>query len=98
MTGGDVVLQFFGAMQSGNMEAAKGLVREDFTMEWPQSGELFRGRDNAFGAMSVQNEKPEPLGEPHIVGAGDLWVVQMKLRSRPASTTMSPSSSSATGR
>ena len=35
MSGGDVIRQFFGAMASGNMEAAKTLVHEDFVMEWP---------------------------------------------------------------
>ncbi len=34
----------------GNLEAAMALVHEDYVMEWPQSGERFRGRDNALGA------------------------------------------------
>ena len=80
MSGGDVIRQFFGAMASGDLEAAKALVRDDLVMEWPQSGELFRGRDNAFGAMSVQADRPESAGEPRIVGSGDVWVVQMRLR------------------
>ncbi len=80
MSGGDVIRQFFGAMASGNMEAAKTLVHEDFVMEWPQSGERFRGRDNAFGAMSVQTDQPQIEGEPHFVGSGDVWVAQMRLR------------------
>ena len=80
MSGGDVIRQFFGAMASGNMEAAKALVHQDFVMEWPQSGERFRGRDNAFGAMSVQIDRPQVEGEPRIVGSGDVWVAQMRLR------------------
>lgn len=80
MSGDDVLRGFFRAMASGNMEAAKALVHDDFVMEWPQSGERFRGRDNAFGAMSVQADRPEAEGEPRIVGSGDVWVVQMRLR------------------
>jgi ketosteroid isomerase-like protein len=80
MSGGDVIRQFFDAMASGNMEAAKALAHEDFVMEWPQSGERFRGRENAFGAMSVQADRPETEGEPRIVGSGDVWVAQMRLR------------------
>jgi ketosteroid isomerase-like protein len=80
MSSGDVVRQFFGAMASGNMESAKALVHEDFVMEWPQSGERFRGRDNAFAAMSVQVDRPNVEGDPRIVGSGDVWVAQMRLR------------------
>jgi ketosteroid isomerase-like protein len=80
MSGGEVIRQFFGAMASGNMDAAKELVHEDFVMEWPQSGERFSGRDNAFGAMSAQIDKPEIDGEPRFVGSGDVWVAQMPLR------------------
>jgi ketosteroid isomerase-like protein len=80
MGGGDVIRQFFGAMSSGDMESAKALVHDDFVMEWPQSGERFRGRDNAFGAMNAQIDKPEVQGEPRLVGSGDVWVAQMRLR------------------
>ncbi|MDQ3401635.1 MAG: nuclear transport factor 2 family protein [Chloroflexota bacterium] len=80
MSGGDVIQQLYRAMESGNIEAAMALVHEDFVMEWPQSGERFRGRDNALGALSVQTDRPEAEGEPRIVGSGDVWVVQMRLR------------------
>lgn len=80
MSGAEVIQQLFGAMESGNLDAAKALVHEDFVMEWPQSGESFRGRDNALGALSVQDDRPEMEGEPRIVGSGDVWVAQMKLR------------------
>ena len=33
----------------GNLEVAMAPVHEDYVMEWPQSGERFRGRDNALG-------------------------------------------------
>lgn len=78
--GAEVIRHFFGAMGSGDQDAAKAYVHDDFVMEWPQSGETFRGRENAFGAMSVQADRPEPEGDPRIVGSGDVWVVQMRLR------------------
>jgi hypothetical protein len=49
-------------------------------MAWPQSGELFRGQDNALGAVTATEVKPELAGEPTVVGNGDLWVVRMPLR------------------
>lgn len=50
------------------------------TMTWPQSGERFRGRENALGALSIQDDVPTPVGEPRIVGSGDTWVVMMPLQ------------------
>lgn len=80
MSGGEVIQQLFGALESGNVEAVKGLVQEDFVMEWPQSGEKFVGRENALGAWTAQTDRPEMESEPSVTGSGDLWVVQMRLR------------------
>ena len=49
-------------------------------MEWPQSGERFSGRDNAFGAMRAQRDKPDIAGQPRLVGSGNTWVMMMPLR------------------
>ncbi|CAN5585131.1 hypothetical protein BH24CHL9_BH24CHL9_10130 [soil metagenome] len=49
-------------------------------MTWPQSGERFRGADNAFAALAAQDEKPEPAGEPRFVGGGDTWTVMLPVR------------------
>lgn len=80
MSGGEAIQQLFGALESGNVEAVKGLVQEDFVMEWPQSGEKFVGRENALGAWTAQTDRPEMESEPSVTGSGDLWVVQMRLR------------------
>ena len=56
------------------------LVHDDFVMSWPQSGETFRGRANAVGAMKAQRVVPEIVGEPRIVGDGNVWVAMMPLR------------------
>lgn len=49
-------------------------------MYWPQSGERFRGRQNAFGAMGAIEEGHTPAGEPRLVGGADVWVVMMPMR------------------
>jgi hypothetical protein len=82
MTGADgaaVLMRFFGAAESGDMETARSFVADDFVMEWPQSGERFTGPDNAFAAMGAAEVKPQPAGEPSIVGGGDTWVLRMPL-------------------
>jgi len=77
---GDIVRRFMAGTASGDFDAIADLVHDDFTMHWPQSGEVFRGRDNAFGAMKAQQEKPEIAGEPRLVGSADTWVFMAPLR------------------
>ena len=77
--GSAILMQFFGAAESGDMEALRSLVADDVVMEWPQSGERFIGRDNAFAAMAATEVKPQPAGSPSIVGGGGTWVITMPL-------------------
>ncbi len=76
----DIVMRFMMGTESGDFESIASLVHDDFMMEWPQSGERFSGRDNAFAAMRVQKQKPEMSGEPRLVGSGDVWVMMVPLR------------------
>ncbi len=73
-------MRFFDAAEHGDMATLRQLVADDVSMTWPQSGERFRGRDNALGALAAQDDAPTPAGEPRIVGGGDLWVVMLPLR------------------
>ena len=77
---GAVIVKFLEAVEKGDLDSVTGLAHEDLVMEWPQSGERFRGRDNALAAMTAQTDKPEVAGEPRIVGSGDAWVLMMPLR------------------
>ena len=77
--GGAVLEQFFAAIEGGDIDAARSLLHQDLVMEWPQSGERFRGPDNAIAAMAASETKPEPVGEPRIVGGGNTWVLTMPL-------------------
>lgn len=72
--------KFLAAVEQGDMVAASELVHDDIVMEWPQSGERFRGKDNALKALMATEVKPQPAGEPRIVGGGDTWVMTMPLR------------------
>lgn len=75
-----VVRRFIEAVDARDMATIGGICHDDLVMEWPQSGERFRGKDNAIGAMSAQTVKPVSVGEPRIVGAGDVWAMMMPLR------------------
>ena len=74
------IMQFFEAVERGDMELAATFAHDDFQMEWPQSGERFRGKANALAALEAAPEKPELAGEPRVVGEGNVWAVMMPLR------------------
>ena len=41
-----IVEKFWGAMQSNDFKAAGEFLHDDYMLEWPQSGERIRGREN----------------------------------------------------
>ena len=47
-----VVEAFWSAMQTNDFYAAARLLHDDYVLEWPQSGERVRGRDN-FAALNT---------------------------------------------
>ena len=49
-------------------------------MEWPQSGERFRGKQNVLGAMRAQVGAPKFAGQPRIIGDGDVWTFMVPLQ------------------
>lgn len=46
-----LVEQFWAAMETNDFSAPGRLLHDDFTLEWPQSGERIRGRDH-FAALN----------------------------------------------
>lgn len=73
------VEQYLGAMMKNDVEAQERLLSDDFVEEYPQSGEVIRGKDNRRAIMenypggmpreaSASGEGPKP---PVLTGAGD---------------------------
>lgn len=79
-SGREVVMRILDAAERQDVEALRPLMHERIVGEWPQSGERFTGPDNAMGAMTATEVKPEVVGEPRIIGAGDTWVMMLPLR------------------
>jgi len=52
MTNKQIVESFWTAMATNDFYAAAQLLHDDFTLEWPQSGERIFGRDN-FAAINA---------------------------------------------
>ena len=73
------VEQFLKAMAANDIEAQERLLSDDFVEEYPQSGEVIRGKENRRAIMenypggapretSTAGAKPKP---PILTGAGD---------------------------
>ena len=76
----DLVERFFAASERGDLAALETLVDDQMVMDWPQSGEVFRGRENVLAAMGAVEVKPEFAGQPQLVGSGHIWVLMVPLR------------------
>ena len=78
--GEELIRRYLAAAAASDFGAIGEFAHDDLIMEWPQSGERFRGRDNVVAAVRAQTNRPTLEGEPRIVGAGDVWVVMGRLR------------------
>jgi hypothetical protein len=76
----DLVEHFFAASERGDVAALATMTDDQMVMEWPQSGERFRGRENVLGAMAAVELKPQFAGSPRLIGSGQLWVLMVPLR------------------
>ncbi len=54
----ELVERFFAASERGDVAAHEAMIDDQMVMEWPQSGERFRGRENVLGAMGAVEVKP----------------------------------------
>ena len=77
----EVVRQFWAAMQRNDFRAAGALLHDAYLLEWPQSGERVRGRDN-FVAI---NQRYPAVGKWHftvnrLLSEGDQVVTDVSIR------------------
>jgi SnoaL-like domain len=70
--------QHWAASDANDFETEHLIYREDAVLEYPQSGELTRGRRNIQGQRASQPSKKR-FTIRRIVGSGDLWVTEFIL-------------------
>ena len=72
----EVVRTFWARMQARDWAGLGALLAEDVLVEWPASGERFRGRANV---VAVNAEYPEgwSIRDLRVVGAGDTAVSEV---------------------
>lgn len=64
------------ASAAGDQIAEHEIYHDDAVCEYPQSGEIIRGRHNLQLLRSRHPGKPSGFAVRRIVGAGNLWVTE----------------------
>src|SRR5580693_1682135 len=70
--------QHWAASDANDFETEHHIYLEDAVLEYPQSGELTRGRSNIQGQRSSQPNKKR-FSIRRIIGSGELWVTEFIL-------------------
>jgi hypothetical protein len=63
------------ASNADDFEAEHDIYHDDAVLEYPQSGERFRGRRNIQANRTLQHSKKR-FQVRRIIGVGDLWVTE----------------------
>lgn len=66
------------ASDAGDFDAEHEIYRADAVLDYPQSGERIRGRDNIRQSRYLQPSKKR-FAVRRMVGSGDLWVTELTL-------------------
>jgi ketosteroid isomerase-like protein len=66
--------QHWAASAAGDQVVEHEIYRDDVVCEYPQSGEIIRGRQNLQALRSHHPGKPSGFTVRRIVGEGNLWV------------------------
>jgi ketosteroid isomerase-like protein len=67
--------QHWAASDANDFETEHSIYREDAVLEYPQSGERFRGRCNIRNNRAQQPSKKR-FAVRRITGGGDLWITE----------------------
>ena len=65
------------AINTHDMELFDAIYHDDVVIEWPQSGEVIRGKQN-IRELRLARPTAQPTATlRRIIGAGDLWATEM---------------------
>jgi hypothetical protein len=70
------IRQFAEAINTADMEVFDAIYHNDVVIEWPQSGEVIRGKKN-IRELRLAYPTPPTATLRRIAGSGDLWVMEM---------------------
>ena len=64
------------AMNRGETRPLDDIYHDDVVIEWPQSGEVIRGKQN-IAELREAHPTPPTASLRRIIGSGDLWAAEM---------------------
>lgn len=70
------IRQFVEAVNTRDMAVFDATYHDDVVIEWPQSGEVIRGKQN-IRELRLAYPTPPTATLRRIVGSGDLWAMEM---------------------
>jgi hypothetical protein len=70
------IRQFAEAINTADMEVFDAIYHDDVVIEWPQSGEVIRGKKN-IRELRLAYPTPPTATLRRIAGSGDLWAMEM---------------------
>jgi ketosteroid isomerase-like protein len=70
------IRQFVEAINSREMDLFDAIYQDEVVIQWPQSGEVIRGKKNVRELRQAYPTPPTATLN-RIVGSGDLWAIEM---------------------
>ena len=70
------IRQFMESINRRDMHLFDGIYHDDVIIQWPQSGEVIRGKKNIRELRQAYPTPPKATLN-RIVGSGDLWATEM---------------------
>jgi hypothetical protein len=70
------IRRFVDSINTHDMEPVDAIYDDDVVIEWPQSGEVIRGKQN-IRELRLAFPTPPTATLRRIVGSGDVWVIEM---------------------
>ena len=70
------IRRFVEAINTGEMEPFDAIYHDDVVVQWPQSGEVIRGK-HKIRELREAYPTPPTATLRRIVGSGDLWAIEM---------------------
>ena len=68
------------ALGDGDLDAVGEIFAEDVVVEWPQSGERFRGKESCRNVFAnYPGGSPKVLSIRRILGEGNLWITEAEM-------------------
>ncbi len=69
------IKQFVEGINTGDMDVFDAVYHDDVVIQWPQSGEVIRGKHN-IRELRLAYPTPPTATLRRIIGSGDLWTIE----------------------